>query len=298
MDPEIADRPSDSVSPESEAGSAIQARLAASIAARLGEPEWAEATLFWASIGPVTLTHLETLDATGQAREHDAAGEFDALADGLRAAMASPETGAWLSMTLQLTADGSFTSRFNFDRRVFDNPQNPFTAGPLGDVPDDEAYLADLARFPRAERYVPAWLPAAATSASPTGFVVPAPYDVLLGAWGWPGVLESVELQSSRALEQQDPADTLPRDVADGVGRHALAAVVADVLEPHRVATLLGLHAEAVRFRLLPAVDGAEALDPDRTLLQARDDSSPALLAVEAGVYGIIGDLVRARLAA
>ncbi|BDZ51608.1 hypothetical protein GCM10025867_38490 [Frondihabitans sucicola] len=291
MDPEIADRPSD---PALEAGLPVQARMAASLARSLDGTDWAEGTLFWSSIDGTRIARLETLDLTGHPREHPLPADIDALGDELRVAMATPERGSWLSMTLELTRDGAFTSRFNFDRRVYDNPATPFSPGALGAVPSDESYANDLLRHPRSARYALGWLAERPSAARP----VSAPYDVLADAWGWPGVFASVELQASLALAQQDPAGPLTRDLAEGVGRRVLRAVVADVLEPHRLATLLRLHGEAVARRLLPAVDGADALDPDQPLLAAREESSAALLALEAGVYGIIGDLVRSRLAA
>lgn len=296
MDPEITDRPAaapgadHSETPDVEpAGLAVQARMAALIAESLADADWHGGTLFWSAIGSTAIGRLTTLDLSGHAREHRVPDGLDALGRELRETMTTPEKGAWLSMTLQLGRDGSFVSRFNFDRRVYDNPATPFAAGELGDVPSDDDYASDLREHPRSPRSLPAWLRPA--------FEAPAPYDVLADAWGWPGVFRSVDRQAAIALDQHEPAGPVARELLEGVGRRVLRAVVADVLEPHRVATLLGLHAEAVSRRLLPAVDGTAALDSDQSLLEAREASSPALLAVEAGVYGIIGDLVRARLA-
>jgi hypothetical protein len=296
----------------------LQQRIATSLAASLADSDWAEGDLFWAEIGERVIARLSTLDAAGTPHDHAVPRGIDDLGRALRRAMATPERGTWFSLFLTLEADGSYTARFNFDRRVYDNPATPFSPGRLGDVPTDSDFALDLERYPRGARYQPAWLelpavqpvpePSATDAASastgeggePTPsdiLLVQPPYDVLEEAWGWPGVFASVSQQIRAAVDGRGRGEPLTRAQAEQAGRRVLAAVVADVLEPHRLATILTLHAEAVRRRLLPEVPGTADLDTDRTLLEARGASSPALLAVEAGVYGIVGDVVRAELA-
>ncbi|ROQ36694.1 hypothetical protein EDF46_3237 [Frondihabitans sp. PhB188] len=265
---------------------ALQREMASAVAASLAEVEWAEASLFWSELAG---RRLETLSVGGHASEQPVPRAVDELGLRLRRDMAAAERGTWLSMSLVMEADGGFTCRFNYDRRVYANPGSPFTAGPGAAGPDDEAWAHDLARFPRSPRYTPAWLPGA-------GLGIAAPYDVLADAWGWPGVFASVEQQTDAALAANGAVPPLAPADAEAVGRLVLSAVVADVLEPHHLATLLGLHREAVGRRLLPDVPGVDGLDPALPLLEAREQSSPALLGVEAGVYGVIGDVVRARL--
>ncbi|GAA4687044.1 hypothetical protein GCM10025780_37470 [Frondihabitans cladoniiphilus] len=273
----------------------LQSEMAAAVARVLGDEGWAEGTLFWAEVDSVASERLETVDATGVAREHDVPESIDALGRRLRDAMTDPDKGAWFSMTLTLASGGSFTSRFNYDRRVYDNPASPFAPGQLGDVPDDDAYARDLARHPRSPRYVPLW---ARPRAASTDVVVSGLYEPLRTAWGWPGVLAGVAQQTTAALAAAGHDGPLGASQVDALGQQVLSAVVADVLEPHRLATLLRLHAEAVALRLLPDVPDSETLDADETLVAARAHSTPALLAVEAGVYGVIGDLVRSNLTA
>lgn len=126
----------------------------------------------------------------------------------------------------------------------------------------------------------------------------------LTDAPGWRGVIASIDahvataLAERPALNAQEATGHLGRQQRDDLGRLVLTAVVAETLESHSLATLLALHAEAVARRLLPAVPAADELDPAASLLDARQTSSPALLAVEAGVYGTVGDMVRQRLRA
>ncbi|ARC57485.1 hypothetical protein AS850_10395 [Frondihabitans sp. 762G35] len=309
--------------PEADERAVLQQRIATSLAASLAETEWAEGDLFWAEIGERIIARLSTLDAAGTPHDHAVPRDIDDLGRALRRAMATPEKGTWFSLSLTLEADGSYTARFNFDRRVYDNPSTPFSAGRLGAVPTDADYTLDLERYPRGARYQPAWLglpavqpapessvtapaPAASAAASSAATevgrgtsgqpLVQPPYDVLEEAWGWPGVFASVSQQITAAVDEREPGEPMTRTQAEQAGRHVLAAVVADVLEPHRLATILTLHAEAVRRRLLPEVPGTSDLDASITLLEARGASSPTLLAVEAGVYGIVGDVVRAEL--
>lgn len=280
---------------DSNAVAIAQKRLAENLAAALADSDWAEGGLFWAEVDGARLARIETIDRAGQVRERELPARLAALGHDLRVAMAAPGRGAWFSMSLEISASGGLTWRFNFDRRVYDNPASPFTPGVAGAVPDDDAYARDVAAFPRDERHTPLWLRRGASSSA-------APYDQLDDAWGWPGVFASIERQieaaraSLRLSPGDDDAPTLTRPEAEALSRQVLSAVVADVLEPHRVATLLGLHAEAVSRRLLPAVPGADDLGPDETLAEARQRSTPALLGVEAGVYGVIGDVVRAHL--
>ncbi|RKR73186.1 hypothetical protein [Frondihabitans australicus] len=297
MDAEIADLPE-----HARTHADTQRRVAETLVGSLDGTDWAEAGLFWAEIDGRVLARVETIDRAGQTRDHALPEALSAEAHDLRERMAVADKGTWFSVALTVAATGDLTWRFNYDRRVYDNPASPFAAGPDGAVPDDEAYGRDVAAHPRDERHTPLWLRQGAASAA-------VPYDLLNDAWGWPGVFASVQQQSALAREafaaarvsaeggRHGPA-TLSRREAESLAQHVLTAVVADVLEPHRLATLLGLHAEAVSRRLLPPVPGLAELDPDVTLAAAREASSPALLAVEAGVYGIIGDVVRAQLGA
>jgi hypothetical protein len=272
----------------------IQARIAALVASAPLDDGWAEASLFWSEIGGIVVARLETLDPTGRARDLSVPTGIPELTRSLRKQMASPEKGAWFSMSLVLERDGDFTCRFNYDRRVFDNPATPFSPGTLGVLPDDRAYRADLAAYPRAEAYRPEWL----TNENPSAVTVAPPYDILADAWGWPGVFESIAQQTAAAIAAHRTSPVQGGDEADLLARQILSAVVSDVLEPHRLATLLGLHREAVARRLIAGVPEASQLDPDLTLTEARETTNPALLAVEAGVYGIIGDVVRDQLKA
>jgi hypothetical protein len=138
----------------------LQNEIAATFAESLAGHDWAEATLFLVEVGATSRVWVDALDAAGGVKQGLAVPDVAAAGSRLREVMADPEKGAWFSFALSLTSDGSFTARFTLDRRVYDNPTSPFEPGPTGDVPTDADYVADLERFPRSDRYRPAWLPA------------------------------------------------------------------------------------------------------------------------------------------
>lgn len=301
----------------------LQNQIAARVAGSLVDVDWAEATLFLLQVGDVSRTWLDALDAAGSAKQELPTPDVAALGTQLREAMSDPERGTWFSLVLTLSSDGSFTARFNGERRVFDDAASPFEA--TGDVvvPSDADYAADLARFPRAEKYRPEWLPegvapAAATppvsgrAPSPTSAdaregqtaTLPASLAGLDGRWGWPGVLASVAQQTAASPVASSPEAT-PADDAEApelsLGQLALRvrdAVVLDVIAPHRVATLLRLHAEAVAAGVLPAVDAVESVDPELGLEEARVASPEVVPAVEAAVASVVDAVVAEHLRA
>jgi hypothetical protein len=297
----------------------LQNQIAARVAESLVDVDWAEATLFLLQVGDVSRTWVDALDAAGSAKQDLPTPDVEALGQQLREAMVDPERGTWFSLVLTLSSDGSFTARFNGERRVFDDAASPFEATSDVVVPTDADYAADLVRFPRSEKYRPEWLPegvapAASTSSrdgrdsseaavSPAAGL-PASLAALDGRWGWPGVLASVAQQTAASPVASSPEAT-PADEHDAPElslRHLALrvrdAVVLDVIAPHRVATLLRLHAEAVDAGVLPAVDAVESVDPDLGLEEARVASPEVVPAVEAAVASVVDAVVAEHLRA
>ncbi|NIJ04221.1 hypothetical protein [Frigoribacterium faeni] len=296
----------------------LQDQIAARVAGSLADVDWAEATLFVLQVAGVRRAWVDALDAVGSAKPDLPTPDVDDLAAELREVMADPERGTWFSLVLTLTAAGSFTARFNGDRRVFDDPASPFEATGDEVVPSDADYAADLARFPRTEKYRPDWLPAAgpapagsadpatagpaADAASPAGAVPPAALPSSLagldGRWGWSGVLTSVARQTATSPVSSSPAGA-PTDEPDApeltltqLERRVRDAVVLDVIAPHRVGTLLRLHAEAVDAGVLPAVDAVGSVDTDLGLEEARVAHPEVVPVVEAAVASVVDVVV------
>ena len=295
----------------------LQNQIAARVAESLVDVDWAEATLFLLQVGDVRRTWVDALDAAGSVKQGLPTPDVEALGAQLREAMADPERGTWFSLVLTLSSDGSFTARFNGERRVFDDAASPFEAAGDVVVPSDADYVADLARFPRAEKYRPEWLPggvppavsttsdgdrtSAATPEDAPAATLPAPLAGLDGRWGWSGVLASVAQQTAASPLTSSPE--APADEADGpelslgqLARRVREAVVIDVIAPHRVATLLRLHAEAVAVGVLPAVDATESVDPELGLEEARVASPEVVPVVEAAVTSVVDAVVAAHL--
>jgi hypothetical protein len=298
----------------------LQNRIAARVAESLADLDWAEATLFLLQVGGVRRSWVDALDATGSAKHDLPAPDVADLGAQLREVMADPERGTWFSLVLTLTVGGSFTARFNTDRRVFDDPVSPFEATGDDVVPTDADYAADLARFPRSEKYRPEWLPsdvapAAGASSTPEAddaphpdvapsAALPASLSGLAGRWGWPGVLASVAQQTAASpvasSSEAAPAgdSEAPELTIAHVARRVRDAVVLDVIAPHRVATLLRLHAEAVSAGVLPAVDAVESVDPELGLEEARVASPEVVPVVEAAVTSVVDAVVAEHLRA
>jgi len=292
----------------------LQNDIAERFAASLEGTDWAEATLFLLEVGSVSRLWVDATDATGSSRTVGTVPDVVALGEQLREVMADPEKGAWFSLSLTVTSGGAFTARFNLDRRVHVNPGSPFEPGEAGVLPTDADYLADLARFPRSAKYRPEWLPAADADAAVGGDgqgassspVLPEPLTALESRWGWPGVLESVAQQVATAplsavtADGAEPAAPheggVPPLSVDQLAQLVREAVVADVIAPHRVATLLRLHAEAVSAGLLPAVDAVETVDGELSLEEARVASPEVVGAVEAAVGTVVDALVASQL--
>jgi len=297
----------------------LQNQIAARVAESLVDVDWAEATVFLLQVGDVRRTWVDALDAAGSVKQGLPTPDVEALGEQLREAMADPERGTWFSLVLTLSSDGSFTARFNGERRVFDDAASPFEAAGDDVVPSDADYAADLARFPRAEKYRPEWLPAGAVPVAATASGVddassrapeapaaarPTSLSALDARWGWPGVLASVAQQTAASPVTTSPEGT-PADELDAselsLGHLALRvrdAVVLDVIAPHRVATLLRLHAEAVAVGVLPEVDATGSVDPELGLEEARVAFPEVVPAVEAAVASVIDAIVAEHLRA
>jgi hypothetical protein len=135
------------------------------------------------------------------------------------------------------------------------------------------------------------------SSAAAAALTVDPPYDVLTASAAWRAVFDSVGRHSQEAFAMLPVQHTLTSSDAESLEHQVLSLVVTETIEHQPVATLLALHRAAVEQRLVRQVAGTESLPVEVTLLEARRASSAALLAVEAGVYGVVGDVVRSSLA-
>lgn len=109
----------------------------------------------------VTATYLATapyaeLDASATGPSGEQA-QLDPLPDGLedlfetlRQQMYQPGKGAWLTAGLTITANGHFSTDFDYDDE------------PAWSIPvDPQIYAEDLAEFPRSDQHTPTWMRAA-----------------------------------------------------------------------------------------------------------------------------------------
>lgn len=66
----------------------------------------------------------------------------------LKDVMAMPATGTWITVEIQVSPEGSAATRFDY--------ASPIVWGPTGG-PEPDAYLLELARYPRDQEKIPGW---------------------------------------------------------------------------------------------------------------------------------------------
>jgi hypothetical protein len=130
-----------------------QEEILRGIGRRLSEtlrPGWSRATFtFSGVVGGGSLASLEVVDEEGHSTGEGYPDGMGKLCGRLKNGMYRPGAGTWFTMTYTLSADGSYTTGFDYDGEP---EQGGF--GP-------EHYAKELARFPRDPEHTPDWLTAA-----------------------------------------------------------------------------------------------------------------------------------------
>jgi hypothetical protein len=268
--------------------------------------DWSSAEMFWSSVDDSSQMSLEVINDQGAVSYPDVPWSLDDKFRELKAGMADPEKGGWLSVVIKLAREGRYTFGYNYDRRVYWNPDAPTPLDPPahGDLdPDDAAYVAEFERFPRSAEYLPEWAPSRppadhdqdridAILAVPAP--VPAQLQPLADQWGWPDLLQGAEEAFGRRLHSEPYRSMLDevsrRDgdrVADGLIQDVIADLMASHLDPRPARDVIRVWRGLAAVRGLPEPDGLDQLDPDSPLdrasevaVQLRGDISSALDAV------------------
>lgn len=140
----------------------LQQQAAMPLLSYLRHREADRAKLYWSEIGSAAVGRLYLEFAGGDRRRGDVPLEaMDALS-ALRAEMAEPSKGAWLSTLVEVDASARLRMRFNYDHRPYWNIGSARFEPPQTDeapMPGDAAFVADLQRFPREARLIPDWYP-------------------------------------------------------------------------------------------------------------------------------------------
>ncbi|HCX85089.1 MAG TPA: hypothetical protein DHV14_08145, partial [Micrococcales bacterium] len=136
--------------------------LAAGAAAR--GVDWQSANVEWSQSGPQHSGRAYLTSSNAGIVRLDLPDETVAALAQLRAELATPERGAWLSALVSVTPDGGRTVTYEWDARPYWNatgvrmvPQAA-DAVPAVAIPDDEQWLADLQTYPRSPEHLPEWL--------------------------------------------------------------------------------------------------------------------------------------------
>lgn len=229
--------------------SELQRSIASALRAEGGDGSTA-VSVFYGRVSEMVLTATYTRYGDGRDEQRETSDEVVDLLEQLRDVEASDGNGAWISVTLTLQ-DGTLSADVNWDRRIYQNPADPFAPGDEAwmRVPDDEDWRSEFRAHPRSADAVPEWavdlvptaaddeatkaaaerLRAALTAAKGT---FPESLAALKSAWGWPDIWEGVQehldgalsvartsvlsrLSSDRATERESAITSLAQDTWD-----------------------------------------------------------------------------------
>ncbi|HET6989510.1 MAG TPA: hypothetical protein VFI00_22970 [Kribbella sp.] len=111
-------------------------------------PGWREVSAVYRATAPYAELDGTVLGPDGERTQLDPLPDgLEDLFEALRRQMYQPGKGAWLTAYVSVTADGHFSTDFDYDHE------------PGWSIPVDAGiYSADLAEFPRDDQYVPVWL--------------------------------------------------------------------------------------------------------------------------------------------
>ncbi|MFJ3379125.1 hypothetical protein ACIPJ2_01850 [Curtobacterium sp. NPDC090217] len=186
-------------------------QLATALLDSVDEPSSTTIHLFYGQVATQIIAAMsaERADGTREARRTPDA-VIDVL-ESLRTAEAAPGRGAWISTTVTMQ-DGRLHADVNWDRRIFQNPADPFVPGtePWMQFPDDDDWRIEFRVHPRSAEAVPVWARAlvpdaedderARVSAERTRAALlaakgtfPGALAPLESAWGWPDIWEAVQ---------------------------------------------------------------------------------------------------------
>jgi len=129
----------------------LQEAAAKLILTSLPSDGWQRYELAYMEAGPVGEIVSEVEDDAGGKTRVPPPKTLNNVLKRLRAEMASPGKGAWLSTHVTVERSGDYNFSYNYDER----PQWRF-------APTDEAYIDDLQQYPRSPQSIPDWYPRSA----------------------------------------------------------------------------------------------------------------------------------------
>ena len=109
---------------------------------------WREVSAVYLATAPYAELDATLVGPGGEPTQLDPLPDgLEDLFEALRRQMYQPGKGAWMTAHVGVTADGRFTTDFDYDHE------------PAWSIPVDAGiYAADLAEFPRDDQYIPDWL--------------------------------------------------------------------------------------------------------------------------------------------
>ncbi|TCO26114.1 hypothetical protein EV652_1075 [Kribbella steppae] len=109
---------------------------------------WSEVTATYRATAPYAELDAEVIGPSGESGQVDPLPEgLESYFETLRLQMYQPGKGAWLTARVTITPEGRFSTDFDYETE------------PAWSIPVNvEIYVADLAEFPREDKYIPDWL--------------------------------------------------------------------------------------------------------------------------------------------
>ncbi|UGT58282.1 immunity protein YezG family protein [Nocardia asteroides] len=122
---------------------------------------WAAITFSAECTTSVSTYDLMIATVDSEPTRHEISQEVYEKVETLRRVMYQPDKGAWFSMVLEITADGEYSTSFDYDGPPKTEQYKPEWT--------PQTYALDLQEFPRSRTNIPQWLQDKLSAARPTG---------------------------------------------------------------------------------------------------------------------------------
>ena len=127
----------------------LRSRIARTLIDSAGSDAWTRMTMFWSAVGGNSHAWLDVTDSAGAVSSRPFPREVAGALSDLKAAMANPAKGTWVSALVHMRPDGRLRFDFDHDRRVSWRVRGRELDGPGEDeepYPDDALWMTEFER--------------------------------------------------------------------------------------------------------------------------------------------------------
>lgn len=197
----------------------LQARAAEALSTTLRAAGADEVDLFWSTIDRASTGRLWLIAPDGAETFGEVPLQLGGVLPALRDAMYQDEKGTWLTARVRVNARGQYKFDFDYERRPYWHKSGSPYDPPEDDAlvaPTDDAFVADLNRYPRTADFIPSWYPVSrARSESGLGdrsLAVSGPIgdeSILAADAGWTAIDQALRAGIARAVDRLPKASVL-----------------------------------------------------------------------------------------